>query len=139
MNNTHINKIGCSEKNKTLQYNNIIKNSETHSKYYLLSILKDEIINNDVENFKNDLINKYNMKNINIKFVIFQNNFFLLFIMESNTYIDLNQTNSLINEFDIINIISDEHHNILLDENHPESYMLKLAYLYGISQKYVNQ
>lgn len=123
--------LGVNEKNKILEYYNVIKNNKTHSNYYMLTILRNEMTNDGINIFKNHLLNKCNVKNIKIKFLLFQNNLFLLFILELN---DNNNFHlyELKNTFDIINIISQDHYDILLDENNINSTLLKTSYLYAI-------
>lgn len=130
-----MNKIGICERNKILEYHNIIKNNEIQGEYFMLTILRNEMTNEEINNFNNYLINNCDVKNSRIKYLIFQDNFFLLFILELNDKNNI-QLYKIQNVCDIINIISKNHYDILLDENNPNSCLLKTAYLYTCGKHY---
>lgn len=125
-----MNTLGTYEKNKIIEYYNIIKNNKTHTKYYMLTFLKNEMTDDEIMKLNNNLTDKYNVRKIKIKYFIFDNNYFLLFIMELNDVSD--QIYKTLYMFDIINIISEKHYEILLNESNDESLILKTAYLYSI-------
>lgn len=127
-----INTLGIYEKNKIFEYYNFIKNNKTQTKYYMLTFLRNEMTDSEIINLNNYLIDKCNVKKIKIKYLTFNNNYFLLFIMELND--DNNQIYKTLYMFDIINIISEEHYEILLNENNNDSLLLKTAYLYSIKK-----
>lgn len=132
-----MNILGLHEKKKILEYYDVIKNiDKPQTKYYMLTILRNEMTNGEINNFNNYLLDKFNIKNIKnikIKYLIFQDNFFLLFILELNDddHVSLYRIKNI---FDIINIISKEHYDIILDENNNDSCLLKTAYLYSIKK-----
>ena len=127
-----INTLSTYEKNKIFEYYNFIKNNKTQTQYYMLTFLRNEMTDSEIIDLNNNLIDKYNVKKIKIKYLTFNNNYFLLFIIELNDVND--QIYKTLYMFDIINIISEEHYEILLNESNNDSLLLKTAYLYSIQK-----